>query len=166
MPMQLTDCTKTKTKNLLGHFTASIAWRMRCDWAKSTPYLKITHSAARSHSTLASPCTNTLKRCAALLTGFERTAAREQRELQSAAWAHTLLRADFRFTLTRVTERHIQTIQFEFSLRCVQTCSEKSLKRKSKSKLYQKQHLCICVSASLHKYLYLIDRTAVRTFGV
>lgn len=52
-------CPCNNKKNLPVQFMASIAWRMRCDWAKSTPYLKITHSAARSHLTCATASTRT-----------------------------------------------------------------------------------------------------------
>lgn len=68
-------------KNLPVQFMASIAWRMRCDWAKSTPYLKITHSAARSHLTCATPSTRTHSThtalCAALPTGSVTERAQE-----------------------------------------------------------------------------------------
>lgn len=75
-------------KNLPVQFMASIAWRMRCDWAKSTPYLKITHSAARSHLTCATPSTRThtthtrrsVQRCRPVQRQRERKRAYDKRE--------------------------------------------------------------------------------------
>lgn len=72
------ECRTTTRKNLPVQFMASIAWRMRCDWAKSTPYLKITHSAARSHLTCATASTRThTALCAALPTGSVTERAQE-----------------------------------------------------------------------------------------
>lgn len=74
-------CPCNNKKNLPVQFMASIAWRMRCDWAKSTPYLKITHSAARSHLTCATASTRThtthIALCAALPTGSVTERAQE-----------------------------------------------------------------------------------------
>lgn len=104
--------------------------------------------------------------CAALLTGSERTTVTAERESKESRDVSTHSWANFRFTLTQVAERHFHRIQFEFSLRCVQTCSEENPRRKAKSKLYNNTCVSVYLSVYLHKYLYLSERTAVRTFVV
>lgn len=164
-------CPCNNKKNLPVRFMASIAWRMRCDWAKSTPYLKITHSAARSHLTCATPSTRThtthtrrsVQRCRPVQRQRERKRANDKRESDQQR-EHVRVRAQpnsaelcralaVRFTARLVSGREFLWIQFEFSLRCVQTCSEKTENGKQKkvnSALNQKQTQSLpAVSAQL-----------------